>query len=1144
MYKFPQKYRIKLCATAIACSIFAFPLTPHAYSNETIYASNGKAMFDVRFFDEKEIVYTDSEHTAKVSYYTFNEVQKQGIRDGLQYWADIFAMNASNSLPLTVFVCGDKDQNAYAMAIKRQENGLYKPKIGFGNSIIDDNTNAFAADISIGQYLGEKNTDNYGWAILPNTQLALNHWQADLVATVRHELGHALGIAANTEDDEFSGTTLYKFTDNLGSWDTHLRNAAGEAPLAGALIATSKADAIAKAQLLLENGKISSDQYQETVDHAFIVDKPDSGMGGNLYFTGQHVDEVINGALLGEYQVPGIPVNAWEGDSAEFSHLNLGMMSHIPYCNYTTFTEADLAIMQDLGYKIDRRNYFGYSIYNSGITMTNTHPYFSRNSEGSDYIANTYNQTPLGLGLHIYGSNNIVTQSADILTEGIGAIGIRVDGSNNKLAIADGTKVHANGSAGIGLLVSYGKNQFIEQNGELEASGTNGIGARFDFGSSSNGWADEYRGSYICFNRVKDGNKLLNKNPELVGPMVRSFNVSGRLAGSRAAIYIGTNAYVNEININQGASLVGDIVSRWNPNLALDVLAEDGSIIDSKLPVVQYDGDNNTLTTNLNFYAANLAYRGNIDSRVGNVDGSLETDTASSNITKTFNLNLKNGASLFYHGTADVLTTTIDSGADLAVYRAVFNSDFNNKGTIRSLFADGEAGYFQVNGKFVNSGNIGLTSNGLQSFPIDVVGSALLSSGSTLIASKGSIYLPNMPYPFLTATDGIIGNVENSANSAFTGLLDFSSAQRGTATLSLAVDTTRLGLLSQSQQDSWRALKRISLNPELDRTSAGKILSLDAHDASAALTQLAGGVQMNLASIIQSNSMAASAISSRLSQANKIVDGVIPVKVHGVDDTDFKAEVEIPVSIDGEFTWWFKPIKSWGKINDGFSDLHSSAFVIGTDRKYGLNHRTGIFFAYGKNTLSSSDTWAKNRDYRFGIYNNYHKEADDIQFYLDYGTQKNEVTRLISDMRADSDYHSHTLELGAEYTHDFDYDTDKTWHKNGFIGLHAVRYNQAAYTEYGSIGVLGQQAESMNDTSVSAKTGIAFTRDFANGGSSALQIGYKHVFTGTDPQMKFSYIGDDATYTARGNGTDKDFLVLGVNGNFPIDSNWVADLDV
>ena len=45
--------------------------------------------------------------------------------------------------------------------------------------------------------------------------------------------------------------------------------------------------------------------------------------------------------------------------------------------------EAEMATLQDIGYTIDRRNLFGYSVYGDDLTLTNTNGYFARNAAGT-----------------------------------------------------------------------------------------------------------------------------------------------------------------------------------------------------------------------------------------------------------------------------------------------------------------------------------------------------------------------------------------------------------------------------------------------------------------------------------------------------------------------------------------------------------------------------------------------------------------------------------------------------------------------------------------------------------------------------------------------------------------------------------------
>jgi hypothetical protein len=161
--------------------------------------------------------------------------------------------------------------------------------------------------------------------------------------------------------------------------------------------------------------------------------------------------------------VPGIPVEGYEGEDLDLSHLELqnGLMSHQNYRNWCTLMEAELAVLQDIGFTIDRSKFFGQSIYASGLRAAdNTNAYLIErltNSNTGD-SKSWSSSTDRAIGLHIYGSNNKVslTGDADITTSGDYSMGVRVDGSQNDLTIANAIAV--SGEEGNGIVVAYGKN--------------------------------------------------------------------------------------------------------------------------------------------------------------------------------------------------------------------------------------------------------------------------------------------------------------------------------------------------------------------------------------------------------------------------------------------------------------------------------------------------------------------------------------------------------------------------------------------------------------------------------------------------------------------------------------------------------------
>ena len=72
-------------------------------------------------------------------------------------------------------------------------------------------------------------------------------------------------------------------------------------------------------------------------------------------------------------------------------------MSHQNYRNWNTLMEAELAALQDVSLKLDRRDWYGYSIYHSGTgeapyVFVNHNPYYAR--QNGAWVEGKPNATP------------------------------------------------------------------------------------------------------------------------------------------------------------------------------------------------------------------------------------------------------------------------------------------------------------------------------------------------------------------------------------------------------------------------------------------------------------------------------------------------------------------------------------------------------------------------------------------------------------------------------------------------------------------------------------------------------------------------------------------------------------------------------
>ncbi|ECA9146177.1 autotransporter outer membrane beta-barrel domain-containing protein [Salmonella enterica subsp. enterica serovar Montevideo] len=522
----------KLFMTAVLTGLLA---SNNSYAGESylVYSPQNIAVFQVRFFDVGDGPFMSDGPKTLESTWDLSQQQKEKILDAMRYWAEVITPRPGQ-LPAIINVGTYNVDNAAG------SSDFIDNSVIVGDSVISLTqlqgalSGIDAGELTFGSHaqftMGEIDFDDipYVPAQLPRTG------KADLVSTAIHELAHGLGISSIVTNLQGINTPAF-YTKPLDPWTSHLRDDHGNPARPG--------------QVILCNGCNNPWDPQ-----GFDV-RLDNG-----YFTGRQVDEVLAGAM------PGVPVKMLGEDGSidddYMSHIELknSMMSHQNYRNYTTFMEAELALLQDMGYQIDRRNFFGFSLYGNGQTLINRNGYFLRNQQGDGYLAGQYNTATLGVGLHVYGSDNRIFQQADLLTQGAGGAGIRIDGQNNTLSIEPGTRVYADGLNGRGVMFAYGKQHNLIQRGDIQALGANGVAISFDFGNNLLGNENGYRGSWI--HQVDEVAATLL--PELQGALVDNADISGRVVGKGAAIYISPNALVGNINILNDARLEGDIYSNYN----------------------------------------------------------------------------------------------------------------------------------------------------------------------------------------------------------------------------------------------------------------------------------------------------------------------------------------------------------------------------------------------------------------------------------------------------------------------------------------------------------------------------------------------------------------------------------------------------
>ena len=959
--------------------------------------------------------------------------------------------------------------------------------------------------------------------------------------TVIHEICHALGIGAHE-------VPLTRFSEKPNLYESHLYDWRGVQAKPGMEIQTV-------------NHEAKTEPYFDLP--RYVDDRPDAAVP---YFSGSHVSDVLEGSELRAYnyygykleqKVPGLPINGNEGygdiDKVDLSHIELrnGWMSHQMWRNYVGFMEAELAVLQDLGYSIDRRDFFGRSVYGDGRTIVNDAPYYARNADGTAYIAGAYNENPYGMGLHIYGSGNTVIQNAPLLTKGMAAVGIRIDGCGNNVTVSKGVNVQADGLNGNGILAAFGKDHRITltEGSKVTADGEGGIGAAFDFGQNSLGNEYGSRASYAAryFSQYVYGRErtLDSDLLETDGPLVTDFTVQGELSGKKAAIAISDNAFVKNIHIGTGAKLSGDIVSRWVYDDDKITTVINGETLPDPGMARQYDG-NDELTTRLSFEGTGLTYNGNI--------------------TGADNMRLNVSGGLVYGGTAKVLSATVEKGGSL------FGSTYDliPDGAMRD--ASSAVGYslpYKLNGSpkelqnvglFTNHGTIGATDKnsslrihgdllsdgtllawaGGSAGHIAVSGRANIEGSDVQVANWNDV-LPDETITVLTAAS-VKGDTKTPTGRSY-AVSGMMSAENRIENNVLSVVTrteNNLGAMDAAQRETFDAMttmyNNLKNNNDVRMNEMRTLFHLPSAEAKEALRAISSNAAAKNMAAVQRSNVTQHLLSARLNEAftTKPVKVKIPVQ-HLNDSEDDGVEITTKKVEPAVNDVWLKFGKNWGDVR-GDTDYHSSATLLGWDKAVGKNWRAGVFAGYGQTNFTDNSSSNKLKDVRFGLYAGFNNAKSEGMVYLDYGWMRNKLRRGVMGMTAGADYHSRILELGGEYLYDLQAGQNKAWHVRPYVNAQLSRLWQNGYSEDGA-GVFNQVVQSKHNDYFGMGAGVEFKRYLA-GGNYAIRVGVKHAFAGAEPRLRYSYMGDAANSYDMRNVQDKTHFVLSIGGEVEVAKGW------
>ena len=593
----------------------------NSHATDIVPVDGGTFTYQFTFYGEGENFSTNPEDPA-YSTADITDDLRTPLYASAQYWASV--IKAAGSPTVTFKIAGYDDHNASALSFHSEVEGSdylrTNVNIRLNNLTAVDPDEELGADglIFIGPGIGFQNA---GWAPFTGYHSLYHGDIADLNAIMAHEIMHALGITTGAQQYEDGQSYFSTDDDPITIFDKDLRIYTGdmEEPFDPLL------EIQPEPNMTIGDGEefdivnyapyYVGEETLKVLANEADYDDARAAIEANGGFTNYSI-EYVERDRFNRPKVYGMPIHPYddmEENGPDLAHLDLrnSYMSHQNYRNWLVPMEAELAVLKDIGYNVDLRKHFGQSYYLSNQSYTFDTGYSKWN--GTAYTGEPSDAIQ-GVGLHIYGDNNTVTQASDIKTAGDGSFGVRIEGINNAYTLKTGNSINADGKENIALAATWGMGHTItlQSGSEITADGEDGIAASFDFGGNMFGTQLDLRGSYIYKNTFG-----MTEIPETdtQGALVENFNIAGTLQGGKA-IYISGNAHVKNINILAGAEINGDIISDWNSvSYAGNAYVQHYDEINLEwTDVNQYD-ESQIYFTNLNI---NSGFDGTIN---GSIDG-------------------------------------------------------------------------------------------------------------------------------------------------------------------------------------------------------------------------------------------------------------------------------------------------------------------------------------------------------------------------------------------------------------------------------------------------------------------------------------------------------------------------------------------